>query len=200
MVTHIDSGKTQETVSSSRLRLAVTSALFAALTFVGTFIIKVPTVTNGYIHPGDGFVILSGVFLGPLWGGLAAGFGSMLSDLIAGYITYVPATFIIKALVAVIASGLTALVQKFMQNKKNVVPVITGGVVGEIFMVIAYFVFETFLAVFTATGGFTASSFNAALAASAAGIPANIIQGVFGVIIAAVLYPILRPLVNKQFN
>ena len=200
MVTHIDSGKTQETVSSSRLRLAVTSALFAALTFVGTFIIKVPTVTNGYIHPGDGFVILSGVFLGPLWGGLAAGFGSMLSDLIAGYITYVPATFIIKALVAVIASGLTALLQKFMQNKKNVVPVITGGVVGEIFMVIAYFVFETFLAVFTATGGFTASSFNAALAASAAGIPANIIQGVFGVIIAAMLYPILRPLVNKQFN
>ena len=200
MVTHIYSGKTQETVSSSRLRLAVTSALFAALTFVGTFIIKVPTVTNGYIHPGDGFVILSGVFLGPLWGGLAAGFGSMLSDLIAGYITYVPATFIIKALVAVIASGLTALLQKFMQNKKNVVPVITGGVVGEIFMVIAYFVFETFLAVFTATGGFTASSFNAALAASAAGIPANIIQGVFGVIIAAVLYPILRPLVNKQFN
>ena len=200
MVTHIDSGKTQETVSSSRLRLAVTSALFAALTFVGTFIIKVPTVTNGYIQPGDGFVILSGVFLGPLWGGLAAGFGSMLSDLIAGYITYVPATFIIKALVAVIASGLTALLQKFMQNKKNVVPVITGGVVGEIFMVIAYFVFETFLAVFTATGGFTASSFNAALAASAAGIPANIIQGVFGVIIAAVLYPILRPLVNKQFN
>ena len=200
MVTHIDSGKTQETVSSSRLRLAVTSALFAALTFVGTFIIKVPTVTNGYIHPGDGFVILSGVFLGPLWGGLAAGFGSMLSDLIAGYITYVPATFIIKALVAVIASGLTALLQKFMQNKKNVVPVITGGVVGEIFMVIAYSVFETFLAVFTATGGFTASSFNAALAASAAGIPANIIQGVFGVIIAAVLYPILRPLVNKQFN
>ena len=178
----------------------MTSALFAALTFVGTFIIKVPTVTNGYIHPGDGFVILSGVFLGPLWGGLAAGFGSMLSDLIAGYITYVPATFIIKALVAVIASGLTALLQKFMQNKKNVVPVITGGVVGEIFMVIAYFVFETFLAVFTATGGFTASSFNAALAASAAGIPANIIQGVFGVIIAAVLYPILRPLVNKQFN
>lgn len=200
MVTHIDPEKTQETVSSSRLRLAVTSALFAALTFVGTFIIKVPTVTNGYIHPGDGFVILSGVFLGPLWGGLAAGFGSMLSDLIAGYITYVPATFIIKALVAVIASGLTALVQKLMQNKKNVVPVITGGVVGEIFMVIAYFVFETFLAVFTATGGFTASSFNAALAASAAGIPANIIQGVFGVIIAAVLYPILRPLVNKQFN
>lgn len=200
MVTHIDPEKTQETVSSSRLRLAVTAALFAALTFVGTFIIKVPTVTNGYIHPGDGFVILSGVFLGPLWGGLAAGFGSMLSDLIAGYITYVPATFIIKALVAVIASGLTALVQKLMQNKKNVVPVITGGVVGEIFMVIAYFVFETFLAVFTATGGFTASSFNAALAASAAGIPANIIQGVFGVIIAAVLYPILRPLVNKQFN
>ena len=199
MVTHVSQTNT-EACSSSKLRLLIAAALFAALTFIGTYIIKIQTITHGYIHPGDGFVLLSGIFLGPLWGGLAAGFGSMLSDLIGGYITYVPATFIIKAVVAVIAASLTGLIQKLSGSKKSVIPVIASGVVGEAFMVIAYFVFESFLAVFTAGKGFTASSFDAAVAASAAGIPANIIQGVFGVVIAAVLYPILRPMVNKQFG
>ena len=77
---------------------------------------------------------------------------------------------------------------------------IIGSAVGEAFMVVAYFVFESFLYAFTATGGFTAAAFNAGITSSAAGIPANIIQGVFGVVIAAVLYPILRPLINKQFE
>lgn len=200
MVTH--QTKTQQTsvneIPQSKLRLYVTAGLFAALTFVGTFIIKIPTLTKGYIHPGDGFVLLSGIFLGPLWGGLAAGFGSMLSDLIGGYITYVPATFVIKALVAVIASGLAGFLQKLLQNKKNVVPVIVAGVAGEAFMVIAYFIYEIFLYAASASGGFSVSSFTAGIASSAVGIPANIVQGVFGIVIAAVLYPILRPIAARQ--
>ena len=36
------------------------AALFAALTCVATMIIKVPTPTMGYIHPGDSIVLLSG--------------------------------------------------------------------------------------------------------------------------------------------
>ncbi len=200
MVTHESINKNQESVSASRLRVAVTAALFAALTFLGTYLIKVPTITKGYIHPGDGFVLLSGIFLGPFWGSLAAGFGSMLSDLIGGYITYVPATFVIKALVAAIASGLVGLIQRFTQNRRNVIPVIAGGVVAEAFMIIGYFVFETFLTAFTSQGGLDPSSLNAALATSAAGIPANLLQAVFGVIIAAVLYPLLSPLVNRQFH
>ena len=71
-------------------RITIIAALFAALTCIGTMIIKIPTPTNGYIHPGDGFVLLSGLLLGPVWGALAAGFGSALSDLIGGYFIYVP--------------------------------------------------------------------------------------------------------------
>lgn len=186
--------------SSERLRLIVTSALFAALVFLGTFVIKVQTITHGYVHPGDGFVILSGIFLGPLWGGLAAGFGSMLSDLIGGYITYVPATFVIKALVAVFASLLTGLLQKAFHSKKNVVPVVISGIVGEAFMVVAYFLFESFMYAFSASGGLTGSSFGSGIVSSAAGIPANIAQGVFGVIISSVLYPVLRPLIFKTLH
>lgn len=80
------------------------AALFAALTCVATMIIKVPTPTMGYIHPGDSIVLLSGFLLGPLYGGLAAGIGSMFSDLFGGYFSYAPATFVIKMLTAVFAS------------------------------------------------------------------------------------------------
>ncbi|MCI6648078.1 MAG: ECF transporter S component [Lachnospiraceae bacterium] len=201
MVTHVSTENQDKTMSSSKIRLLVTSALFAALTFVGTFFIKVPVfATNGYIHPGDGFVLLSGIFLGPLWGGLAAGFGSMLSDLVGGYMVYVPATFVIKALVAVIAAGLTSFLQKITASKKSPVPVIIAGVVGEAFMVIGYFIFETFEFAFTAKGGFDAASLNSGMATAAAGIPANLIQAVFGIIIAAVLYPLLRNVIKKQEN
>ena len=80
------------------------AALFAALTCVATMIIKVPTPTMGYIHPGDSIVLLSGFLLGPVYGGLAAGIGSMFSDLFGGYFSYAPATFVIKTLTAVFAS------------------------------------------------------------------------------------------------
>ena len=41
------------------------TALFAALACVATMSIRIPTPgTNGYIHPGDAIVILSGVILG----------------------------------------------------------------------------------------------------------------------------------------
>ena len=83
----------------------VLTALFAALTCVATMVIRIPTPgTGGYIHPGDALVILSGLILGPAYGFIAAGLGSGLSDLIGGYLFYVPATFLIKGLVACLAA------------------------------------------------------------------------------------------------
>ena len=78
----------------------VLTALFAALCCVATMSVRIPTPgTGGYIHPGDAIVILSGVVLGPLYGFLAAGIGSCMSDLLGGYLTYVH-TLLIKGLVA----------------------------------------------------------------------------------------------------
>ena len=69
----------------------VLTALFAALTCVATMIIRIPTPgTGGYIHPGDALVILSGIILGPLYGFLAAGLGSCLSDFLGGYFSTFP--------------------------------------------------------------------------------------------------------------
>ena len=75
----------------------VTAALLAAFTCIATMIIKIPTPTFGYIHLGDGLVLLCGIILGPGIGALAAGIGSMFADILSGYMTWAPATLIIKA-------------------------------------------------------------------------------------------------------
>lgn len=77
------------------------TGIMIALVFLATYVIKIPTpFTNGYIHLGDAFVFLSGLILGPVYGALAAGIGSALSDLFGGYTQWVLPTFIIKALMA----------------------------------------------------------------------------------------------------
>ena len=159
---------------NSNLKKIVMTALFAALSCVATMSIHIPTPgTGGYIHPGDAIVILSGVVLGPGYGFLAAGIGSALSDLIGGYFVYVPITFVIKGLVALV-SGL--IYQKMSHSGKNrYLAVILGGVTDIVFVAGGYFICEFFL-------------YGSGAAAS---IPANIIQGIGGLVISAVLYPVL---------
>ncbi len=176
-------------VTAEKTRKVIISALFAALTCVGTMIIKVPTPTQGYIHPGDGFVLLSGLILGPVWGGLAAGIGSALSDLIGGYFVYVPATFIIKALTAIVAYVTFKGLSKLIKSKTNLPQLIVSGIAGEAVMVAGYFLFEIFMLAFV-----NGSSLSAGVVASLAGIVPNIIQGIFGVIIATVLHPLIKNL------
>ncbi len=178
------------------------AALFAALTCVATIIIKLPTPTMGYIHPGDAVVLLSGLLLGPLYGSLAAGIGSMFADIFSGYLSYAPATFIIKGLTALFASLLFKVFSKTLsEHKKSSLAAFTAisGAVGETVMVLGYFVFEIFLLAITAGKGLSTTSLSAGIVSSASGIPFNIVQGIFGVIIATILYPILeKPF--KQFQ
>lgn len=153
----------------------VLTALFAALTCVATMIIRIPTPgTGGYIHPGDALVILSGIILGPLYGFLAAGLGSALADLLSGYVFYMPATFIIKGLVAL----LTALVYRRLphQPRARTLGVILGGLIDIVLVAGGYLIFE-----YTIYGP-----------GALASVPANIIQGTGGLIIALILSPALR--------
>ena len=48
-----DQSVSVKSVETERTRRIILAALFAALTAVGTMIIKIPTPTQGYIHPGD---------------------------------------------------------------------------------------------------------------------------------------------------
>ena len=159
---------------NNNLKKLILAALFAALACVATMSIRIPTPgTGGYIHPGDAIVILSGVILGPVWGFLAGGIGSALSDLIGGYFVYVPITFVIKGLVALVSALLYQKVGK--TQKSRYVAVVLGGIADIILVAGGYFVCEYFI-------------YGAGAAAS---IPANIIQGIGGLVISCILYPLL---------
>lgn len=90
----------KELALNSNLKKLVLAAMFAALSSVATMVIQIPSPMSGYVNLGDCFVLLGGVVLGPVWGFLAGGVGSMLADVILGYAHYAPGTFLIKGLMA----------------------------------------------------------------------------------------------------
>ncbi len=152
----------------------VMAALLAAMTCVATMVIKIPlTATGGYINLGDCIVLLSGILLGPLYGGLAAGIGSALADLFSGYVAFLPATFLIKGFMAVIV-GL--LVKNLSKN--NAVKTAVAGALAECFMIAGYFFFEAVVM------GFGLGA--------AASIPGNAIQGIVGLILAMLLVSVFK--------
>ncbi len=150
------------------------AALMAALTCVATMIIKIPSPLKGYLNLGDCIVLVCGWFLSPGYGFAAAGLGSALADLFSGYVTYAPATFLIKGTMALVAF----VCLKWMQNRIGRFPAqLIGGFLAEAVMVLGYFVFEGFLY------GFAPSVVN---------IPANAVQGVAGIIIGSFLAQVFR--------
>lgn len=154
-------------METNKLRKLITAALMAALCCVATVAIHFPTPT-GYIHPGDAFVLLSGVILGPIYGGLAAGIGSMFADIFVAY-PYYWVTLIIKALAAVVAG----LLYKKVRIKYVIVLI---AILGEVIVTLGYFLFE--IPVY-------------GLKTAIVDIPLNLIQNIFAIIISSLLYPLL---------
>ena len=163
-------------MTDSKIKKMVLAALFAALCTVMTMVIQVPSPMQGYVNLGDCAVLLAAWVLGPVYGGAAAGIGSMLADLLSGYAHYAPGTFTIKLAMAVAA----ALIFRALQERRSAPLVLAqavSGVAAEIIMVAGYF-------------GYASLWLGKGLAA-AASIPGNVVQGVFGLVAAAVVYAIL---------
>ena len=160
-------------------RLAI-SALLTAIVCIATYIVKIPSpATNGYFNLGDCFVLLSGWLLGPVYGALAAGLGSALADIISGYMQYAPATFVIKALMAIAAYFVAkAFIRKPLIGKT------IGGIVAEAIMVLGYFGYE---AVILSYG-----------IAAAGSIFSNVMQGIVGIIAGIAVTTAIEK--NKTIN
>ncbi len=157
--------------SASTFKLVLTS-LFAALTCVATMFIRIPSPISGYLNLGDGFALLAAFLLGPLWGGAAAGLGSMLADLLAGYPMYAVGTLVIKGLMAFAAGTLYRKLGK--TGLKSLIP---AALVGELLMVGGYFLYSSLCLGYGL--------------AAAAEIPGNLCQGAAGIAVSALLTPAL---------
>lgn len=155
---------------SDKIRALVYSALFAAMCCVTTLVPHIPTPLGGYIHAGDALVILSAFALGPVWGALAAGLGSALADVIVGAAIYAPGTFVIKALMALVAG----LILKGKVFKRPSVNALTASFAAELLMVCGYFVYEYWIL------GYGPGVI--------ANVPMNAIQGLFGALAGSALF------------
>lgn len=156
-------------MSNDKIKRIVWTGLFIALTTVATVIVIPVPMTNGYVNAGDALVILGAFLLGPGWGMLAAGAGAALADVFLGYFIYAPATLVIKALMALVASTLITRAKK----KSSVLPAVAGAVLAELVMIAGYFFYEW--ALYGAAGAIGA-------------LFGNAIQGVFGAAAGSVLY------------
>ncbi len=88
---------------SSKTRKFVLTGLMTSLVFVLTFIFPIPVpYTSGYIHLGDSMIYISVIILGPFFGAFASGVGSMLADLLGGYVHFAIPTLIIKSTMALV--------------------------------------------------------------------------------------------------
>ncbi len=163
------------------LKKMVLTALFTALTCIATMLIQIQMpATQGYVNIGDCFVLLGAWVLGPIYGAFAGGVGSALADALAGYMHYVPGTFVIKALMAVIA----ALLLRALGKKNAYLGQLVGGIAAELWMVLGYFIYAWLI-------------LGKGLAA-ATSIPGNLLQGAIGIVAAIALVVALRE--SKTFD
>ena len=158
---------------NSRILQLSFGGMLAALIFVATSFFKLPvSITQGYIHLGDGFILLGAALLGNPTAIIAAALGSALADLLGGYTMYILPTFLIKGAVAVVAVAALA--------KERPLWVRTAGMImAEAVMVLGYFLVEWLVLGY-------------GLAAASGAVFPNIVQGLSGVIIGAALLPLMK--------
>ena len=113
------------------------NALAIALVCLSTMFLQFP-IPLGYAHLGNCFILISGVFFGPVTGLLAGGIGSALSDLLTGYAQWIIPTLIIK--------GIMGFVIGYIANRTGLtvnmfkIRTAAASIVGIIIMVVGYFI------------------------------------------------------------
>ena len=150
----------KHTASHKHIKLICISAMFAALVFVATFLVKVP-LPVGYVHIGDGIVFLASALLPLPYAMVASAVGVGLADLCSGYAIYIPITVIIRILTVLFFSR-----KKQMLSLHNIIALAASIVL----CAVGYWAFE---AIFVYESGI----------AALAGLPFNIAQSALGAII-----------------
>jgi len=142
-------------------------AVMAAVTCVFTLIRFPIPGTRGYIHLGDIAANFAALAFGPWFGLVIAGGGMALADILGGYPFWAPATFIIHGLQGFVIGYIANFGRSAQSNRLPVGPMFVGAVLGEVIMVVGYFI---------------AGIFIEGIGAAIVGIPWNAVQGVFGIL------------------
>ena len=162
---------------SRNTKLITLSAMFAALAFVATYLIKVP-LPVGYVHVGDGIVFLASALLPAPYAIIASAIGVSLADLCSGYVIYIPITALVRILTVFCFSR-----KKPMLSRRN----IFGLCASIVTCAAGYWAFE---AAFIYESAYTAL----------AGVPFNLAQSALGAVIYIVISKAAEKWLKKAVN
>lgn len=124
--------KTQQRTSYSQTKRLTITAMMTAIILLLTRVFSIPMpLTQGYVTLGDGGIYFAAYLFGPWIGGLAAGLGTGLADILGGYAHWAAFSFFIHGLQGVIAG--------YFGKKQTMSAYILGMVLGGIVMVGGYF-------------------------------------------------------------
>ena len=178
----------QKKISISNLKIKdmVQVALMAAVTYIATSVINIPTgaVFKGVVHLGDSMVLLSAVLLGKKKGFFSAAIGMGLFDILSPYAIWAPFPFFIKGIMAWIAA---AIAYRGDYNGEKLWNNAMAFAAACLWMISAYYIAGVLLMHYV-----TNINFHQAFVLSAAEIPGNIAQSIVGMAIALPLAKVLK--------
>lgn len=145
----------------NHLKYLTLSAVFAAMIYVVTAFVHIPT-HQGYIHVGDGLIFIAAAVLPTPYAMCASAIGAGMSDYLSGYAMWVLPTMIIKSLMASVFSSESDRII----CKRNIFALVPAGII----CVVGYYFAGVLLSVLSG------SAVQAAFMAALADVPANIIQ------------------------
>lgn len=165
-------------------------ALMSALICVATMVIHIKTY-NGFVHLGDGMVLISVIILKRRKAVIAAALGMGLADILLTYVLWAPFTIVIKAIMALIAALIISDDNRFNLRKQ-----IIGFSFASLWMIIAYYFTGAFMKYFFEG----IPTFKSALYLSSLDIPGNIFQGLCGIVVAIALSYGLKASKNFKYR
>ena len=169
----------------------VLTALMAALTFVGSGLrIKLPVSVMGTaaFHLGNIFCALSGILLGPWLGGLAAGIGSMIFDMMdPEYIDECLITFAMKGMYGLV----TGLIVWTGKNREGYGKATLATVAGAVTYAVLYLLKNYFKGIWVK---------GLAPMASALALLAKVPSTVFNAAVAIIFAPMLAAAIRKALH
>ena len=165
--------------------------LMAAIVFVVNYL-RIPFMGT-QLHMTNALCVLCGLLFGPGAGFLAAGLGSGLYDIVAGWGAECIITFINKGVIALVA-GLIAYkaTRKGVTTSADHVRIIVGSVLGALAYV-ALYMLKTFIFGQLVDG----LTFDAVIAKMLTKLPGSLMNAVFAFIVAPILLGALKPALKK---
>lgn len=164
--------------SNSTIHSVVFVALFAALTYIATAFIHIPT-PGAFVHMGNAVLLLAVLLLGYFRGALAGGLGFFFYDMLNGYTTEAPYFILESFIVGAAAYGVFKLFQKKPTKIWQIVVIAAATGVAKIIMT------QIKNTVMNLVMG---ASFNAAFVGALAKLPATLINVAMTIIVVSIIY------------